>query len=85
MISNKYKNLTIDEFKLICFNGSIGDYGDYIGINVKSVSDWIKGYKQVEVPKTLPIRDLFIQPKQKFSNPSLSNIEEPYISKKVFN
>jgi hypothetical protein len=49
--------------------------------------DWLKGYKQVEVPKTeiTPIRDLFIQPKQKFSDPILSNIEEPYISKKVFN
>lgn len=54
--------------------------------NIKTYKkDWLQGYKQVEVPKTTPIKDLFIQPKQKFSNPNLSDIEEPYISKKVFN
>jgi hypothetical protein len=48
--------------------------------------DWLLGYKEIpKPPQIAPIRDLFIQPKQKFSNPNLSNIEEPYISKKVFN
>ena len=31
--------------------------------------DWLKGYKQIDLPKTTPIKDLFIQPKQKFSDP----------------
>lgn len=44
LICDKYKSLSINEFKLACLNGSIGEYGDYFGINLKTVSDWLKGY-----------------------------------------
>lgn len=44
LISTKYSLLTVEEFKLICFNGVINDYGDYFGINLTTVSNWIKSF-----------------------------------------
>lgn len=51
LIFDKYKVLTINEFKLACLNGSLGDYGQYFGLNLKTVSDWLKGYNNDENKK----------------------------------
>jgi len=44
LIKSKYQNLTIQELKISFLNGSIGEYGQTIGVNLKSASEWIKGY-----------------------------------------
>lgn len=51
LIIARYKTITIDEFKIACFNGSIKDYGDYMGVNLKTISDWLKGYLNDENKK----------------------------------
>lgn len=51
LICDKYKNLTINELKLACFNGSLEEYGKYFGVNLKTVSDWLKGYNNDENKK----------------------------------
>jgi hypothetical protein len=50
-INQKYKTLTVAELKLAFLNGLSGDYGDYIGVNLKSASQWIKGYLNDEKRK----------------------------------
>ena len=44
LIKSNYKSLTVKELKLAFLSGSISEYGDYIGVNLKSASQWIKGY-----------------------------------------
>ncbi len=51
LICDKYKNLTINELRLACFNGSLEEYGKYFGVNLKTVSDWLKGYNNDENKK----------------------------------
>jgi len=51
LVCDKYKVLTVNEFKLACLNGSLGDYGQYFGLNLKTVSDWLKGYNNDENKK----------------------------------
>ena len=51
LINDKYKTITINEFKLACLNGSLEDYGKYYGINLKTISDWLKGYLNDENKK----------------------------------
>lgn len=51
LICDKYKTLTINELKLVCFNGALEEYGKYFGINLKTVSDWLKGYLNDENKK----------------------------------
>ena len=51
LVCDKYKAITINEFKLACLNGSLGDYGQYFGLNLKTVSDWLKGYNNDENKK----------------------------------
>ncbi len=51
LIYQKYRTLTVAELKLAFLNGSVGDYGDYIGVNLKSASQWIKGYAGAEIKK----------------------------------
>lgn len=50
-INQKYRTLTVAELKLAFLNGLSGDYGDYIGVNLKSASQWIKGYLNDEKRK----------------------------------
>ena len=51
LINDRYKSITINEFKLACLNGSLEEYGKYYGINLKTVSDWLKGYNNDENKK----------------------------------
>jgi len=51
LIYQKYRTLTVVELKLAFLNGLSGDYGDYIGINLKTASQWIKGYAGAEIRK----------------------------------
>lgn len=51
LIKDRYKNITINELKLACLNGSLGEYGTYFGLNLKTVSDWLKGYNNDENKK----------------------------------
>ena len=51
LIKSKYQNLTITELKTAFLNGSIGEYGQSIGVNLKSASEWIKGYLNDEKRK----------------------------------
>lgn len=51
LIYKKYRLLTVAELKLSFFNGSVGDYGEYIGVNLLSASKWIKGYSLSEIKK----------------------------------
>jgi len=44
LIKSKYQSLTIIELKTAFLNGSVGEYGETIGVNLKSASEWIKGY-----------------------------------------
>ena len=44
LIVTKYQFITVDEFKMICFNGVTNEYGDYFGINLTTVSNWIKSF-----------------------------------------
>jgi hypothetical protein len=44
LIMSKYMLLTVEEFKLICFNGVTNEYGDYFGINLTTISNWIKSF-----------------------------------------
>lgn len=51
LIYQKYRTLTVAELKLSFLNGLSGDYGDYIGVNLKTASQWIKGYSEAEIKK----------------------------------
>lgn len=44
LIMDRYKNLTTEEFKTACKSGVIENYGDWYGISLKSIAQWIKGY-----------------------------------------
>lgn len=44
LVLDRYKGLTVEELNLACFNGTNGDYGETFGINLKTISIWIKGY-----------------------------------------
>lgn len=44
LISTKHPYLTVDEFKLICFNGVSLEYGEFYGINLTTISNWIKSF-----------------------------------------
>lgn len=44
LICEKYPNFTVSEFKSACKNGVIGNYGQWFGMCLKSVNEWIKGY-----------------------------------------
>jgi hypothetical protein len=50
-IHQKYRTLTVAELKLAFLNGLSGDYGDYIGINLKTASQWIRGYSGAEIKR----------------------------------
>lgn len=50
-IKDKFKTLTVKELKLAVLNGLTGEYGDFIGINLKTFSGWIKGYSTSELKK----------------------------------
>jgi hypothetical protein len=45
LITNKHPNITIEEFKLICFNGVSLEYGEFFGINLTTISNWINNFK----------------------------------------
>ena len=45
LITTKYQSLTIEEFKILCFNGVTNEYGDYFGINLTTISNWIKAFQ----------------------------------------
>lgn len=51
LIYQKYRTLTINELKLAFLNGLSGDYGDYIGVNLKTASQWIRGYSGAEIKR----------------------------------
>ena len=51
LICDKYINLTTEELKLACLNGSLENYGKYIGLGLKTLSDWLKGYSNDELKK----------------------------------
>ena len=51
LINDRYKTLTIEELKLACLNGSLDEYSKYYGVNLKTVSDWLKGYSNDEKKK----------------------------------
>lgn len=51
LIYQKYRTLTVAELKLSFLNGLSGDYGDYIGVNLKTASQWIKGYSEAEIKR----------------------------------
>jgi len=44
LILDKYPALTSTEFRTACKNGVIGNYGEWYGMCLKSVNQWIKGY-----------------------------------------
>ncbi len=50
-IYQKNRTLTISELKLAFLNGLSGDYGDYIGVNLKTASQWIRGYSGAEIKR----------------------------------
>ena len=45
LITNKHPYITIEEFKMICFNGVSLEYGEFFGINLTTISNWINNYK----------------------------------------
>lgn len=45
LITTKNQSLTIEEFKILCFNGVTNEYGDYFGINLTTISNWIKAFQ----------------------------------------
>jgi hypothetical protein len=45
LITNKHPHITIEEFKMICFNGVSLEYGEFFGINLTTISNWINNYK----------------------------------------
>jgi hypothetical protein len=45
LITTKNQLLTIEEFKILCFNGVTNEYGDYFGINLTTISNWIKAFQ----------------------------------------
>ena len=45
LITTKYQSLTIEEFKILCFNGVTNEYGDYFGINLTTISNWVKAFQ----------------------------------------
>lgn len=45
LITTKHPYLTVDEFKIICFNGVSLEYGEFYGINLTSISNWINSFK----------------------------------------
>ena len=49
LIADKFQNLTMSEFKAACKKGVIGDYGEWFGMCLKSINQWIKGYLNNEV------------------------------------
>ena len=51
LIYQKYRTLTVAELKLSFLNGLSGDYGDYIGVNLKTASQWIRGYSGAEIKR----------------------------------
>jgi hypothetical protein len=51
LIVDRFKTITVSELKLAVLNGSLGEYGDYVGVNLKSVSGWIKSYSTSELKK----------------------------------
>lgn len=51
LIFDRHKTLTKAELKLAVLNGSIGEYGNYTGVNLLSVSTWIKSYNNDELKK----------------------------------
>jgi len=51
LIYQKHRTLTVVELKLAFLNGLSGDYGDYIGVNLKTASQWIRGYSDAEIKK----------------------------------
>lgn len=51
LIKDKYNNLTTGELTLAFLKGSLGEYGTYIGLGLKTLSDWLKGYSNDELKK----------------------------------
>jgi len=45
LITTRNQSLTIEEFKILCFNGVTNEYGDYFGINLTTISNWIKAFQ----------------------------------------
>jgi hypothetical protein len=51
VVYDKFKGLTIEEFGIAVKNGTIGDYGETFGVNLKTIVQWIKGYQSDERKK----------------------------------
>lgn len=48
IIKSNYKGLTIGELKIACKQGVIKSYGEWFGLCLKSVCQWIEGYLDYE-------------------------------------
>jgi hypothetical protein len=44
IISGKYKNLTAKQLEAAIEKGAMGEFGEYMGINAKTIHNWIKYY-----------------------------------------
>lgn len=51
LIKDRYQSLTIEELKLAFLNGSLENYGKIVGLGLKTLSDWLKGYSNDENKK----------------------------------
>jgi len=83
LIMEKYPHATLGEIELAFKKGVLGDYGEYFGINVKTLWGWFKSYIQsneliqakrewvnlVELPRSeTPKLDLKVEMKQSILN-----------------
>lgn len=50
-IKTRYKHLTVTELKMALNAGVRGDYGQFMGINVTTINNWIKAFEACELRK----------------------------------
>lgn len=48
---SRYKHLTLSEIKMALNSGVRGDYGQFMGINVTTINNWIKAFETCELRK----------------------------------
>lgn len=50
-MKTRYKHLTLTELKMALNSGVRGDYGQFMGINITTINNWIKAFETCELRK----------------------------------
>lgn len=48
ILITKYMRLSVDEIMPIFYSGALGEYGDVVGITLKTFSGWVKAYLETD-------------------------------------